>query len=288
MRQAINEFVDDLAELVFLVLGVAEIEIAAIMAEAVVLGIHVLPCPVLRRELTVLRIELGDVVALIVMQRPVEALARSRCAYLHRLHHVSIEQVHVFVGGHEDPHALRIPIRTLNGMAHVGHVVARRQVILAIRGTFGSAFAQQLLSFGVPRSHVRRTHGIHVTGLQQGIRAIAHETMNVRSELNRVNGVICNIGSNQLVGIGNTLKPLVGQTINHTRLKAFGARKDDLISHGLSIGNCRIVAIANLSSGTPKRFNRQHIATRNTTTNKIFISNDVVSRDFRLHQACNN
>ena len=112
--------------------------------------------------------------------------------------------------------------------------------------------------------------------------------MNVRSELNRVNGVICNISSNQLVGIGNTLKPLVGQTINHTRLKAFGARKDDLISHGLSIGNCCIVAIANLSSGTPKRFNRKHIAARNTTTNKIFISNDIVACDFRLHQACNN
>ena len=150
MRYRINELVDDLAKLVFLVLGIAEIEIAAVMAEAVVLGIHVLPRPILSRQLAVLGVQLGDVVALVVTQRPVEALARARCANLNRLQHRAIEQVHVLVRRHEDAHLLGIPIGIADDTADFAHVHACLVVIIPVSGAFGGAFADVPLCLCIP------------------------------------------------------------------------------------------------------------------------------------------
>lgn len=54
--------------------SVREVEVPTVMAEAVVVGLDVLPSPVLRGQFAVARIEIGDVFAFVVMERPREAI----------------------------------------------------------------------------------------------------------------------------------------------------------------------------------------------------------------------
>ena len=111
--------------------------------------------------------------------------------------------------GHENAHLLLIPVCTLNGMTHISHVVTRNLIILAINRTFGRAHAYKLLGLGIPRINIGIAHGLNVAGLQQCIRAIAHETMDMRSKLNRINGCIRYIHSTKLFFFWNTVKQIV-------------------------------------------------------------------------------
>ena len=96
----IDIVVHDLTEWVLLMLGFGEIEIATIVAEAIVVGIDVFPCPVLCGQLAVTWVEVCDVFAFIIVERPREPLRF--WSDLHRLHDIAVEQVNVFVRGDED------------------------------------------------------------------------------------------------------------------------------------------------------------------------------------------
>ena len=61
------------------------------MAEAVVVGLDFLPSPVLRGQFAVARIEIGDVFAFVVMERPREAIVFRTDLY--RLHDENIAKV---------------------------------------------------------------------------------------------------------------------------------------------------------------------------------------------------
>lgn len=64
----IDERVHDLAIVVFPMRSVGEIEVSAIVAKTIIIGIGVLPSPVLSRQLTVHRVLGGDVFAIIIVQ----------------------------------------------------------------------------------------------------------------------------------------------------------------------------------------------------------------------------
>ena len=64
--------------------GIREIEISTIVAETVIIGIFVLPSPVLRGQLAIPRIFGRDVLAFIVMQGVRETGCGVSGAYLHR------------------------------------------------------------------------------------------------------------------------------------------------------------------------------------------------------------
>ena len=102
----IDVIIDDLAVRVLLVLNAREVEVAAVMAESVIIGINVLPRPILRGQLAIHRILVGDVLALIILECP-----REPCVLrpdLNRLENVALRLVDLLVGGHEDADALLV------------------------------------------------------------------------------------------------------------------------------------------------------------------------------------
>ncbi len=101
-RAIVDVRIDDFAVIVLLMHGVGEIEIATVVAEAVVVGVFVLPRPILRGQLAIARILGGDVVALIVMQRIRESLRRVHCADLHRQNARGLREHSRLVRRHED------------------------------------------------------------------------------------------------------------------------------------------------------------------------------------------
>ena len=85
-------------------LDTGEVEVAAVMAESVVIGVNVLPSPILRGQFAIHRVLIGDVFALIVLERPRES--RVLRTDLHRLKNIALRFVDLLVCGHEDANAL--------------------------------------------------------------------------------------------------------------------------------------------------------------------------------------
>ena len=68
----IDVIIHDFAIWVLFVESVREIKIAAIVAETVIIGIHILPSPVLGSQLAIARITVGDILAFVIVERPGE------------------------------------------------------------------------------------------------------------------------------------------------------------------------------------------------------------------------
>lgn len=75
-RPLVDIGIDDLAVVVLPVLDVSEVEIAAVVTEAVIVGIRILPCPVLGGQFAVHGVERGDVLPFVVVQRVLEQFGR--------------------------------------------------------------------------------------------------------------------------------------------------------------------------------------------------------------------
>ena len=102
----VDEVVHDLAVGVLLVDGVGEVEVATIVTEANIGRAGVLPRPVLRRELAVHGILGRDVLALVVMERPVKAVRLVAGANLDGLENLALGNYDVLVRCHEDADVL--------------------------------------------------------------------------------------------------------------------------------------------------------------------------------------
>ena len=81
---------------------VGEVEVAAVVTEAHVGRVGVLPGPVLRCELAVLGVELRDVLSRVILQAEGEALGGLGGAHLHGLQDVAGKGVHRLVRAYED------------------------------------------------------------------------------------------------------------------------------------------------------------------------------------------
>ena len=101
-RVAVDIRVDDFAVIVFLMWGVGEIEIPAVMAEAIIVGVCVLPSPVLRGQLAITRVFHGDVLAFVIMQRVRETGRGLRRTHLHRKNAFPFGECGLLVCRHED------------------------------------------------------------------------------------------------------------------------------------------------------------------------------------------
>ena len=104
----IDIVIHDFAIRILLMRGFGEIEVPAVMAETVVIGVDVLPCPVLRSEFAIAWIAFGNVFSVIIMERPRETVAALAQAYLYRLHDDAIEGVDVLMRGDEETNALLV------------------------------------------------------------------------------------------------------------------------------------------------------------------------------------
>lgn len=70
---------NDIAECIFFILLVREVEVAAIVAETVVIGIEIFPCLVLCSQFTIAFIQRGNVFSLVVMKSGIQsAFCQSR------------------------------------------------------------------------------------------------------------------------------------------------------------------------------------------------------------------
>ena len=96
-------FEGNIGEVVRWELLFGEGKIATVMEQAVVVGLQVLPSPVLCSKLAVAGIFLGDVVAFVVVQHPLETRGGQRGAYLYGVNEVVFRQGNVIpVAGHND------------------------------------------------------------------------------------------------------------------------------------------------------------------------------------------
>ena len=103
----INVIVHDLAVRVLRMLGIGEVEIAAVVAESVIFCIDVLPRPVLCGQFAVHRVLGGDVLALVVVEHIRQSLFLSPHAHLHGLDYQrSSGNVHILVCSDEHPNRL--------------------------------------------------------------------------------------------------------------------------------------------------------------------------------------
>ena len=123
----VDVIIHDLAIWVLFVGSVGEIKISAIMAETVVIGVDVLPCPVLCSEFAIAWIEVGNVLSVIVMERPGETVAALAQTYLYRLNDSAIEGVDVLMRGDEQTNALLVVLlerfRIASLFSELGHMM---------------------------------------------------------------------------------------------------------------------------------------------------------------------
>ena len=104
----VDVVIHDFAVWILLVRSVGEIKIAAIMAEAVIIGIHILPRPILGGQFAIAWIAVRDILAFVIVERPGETIAAFVQANLHRLHDGAIEGVNVLMRGEEQTNALLV------------------------------------------------------------------------------------------------------------------------------------------------------------------------------------
>ena len=106
LRGRVNKRIDDLA---VLVLGMAlrvKVKVAAVVAKAHVFARGVLPGPILGGQLAVHGVLVRDALALVVMQRPVKAVAAQGTANLHRLQDAAFKKVDRLMGRNVDADVL--------------------------------------------------------------------------------------------------------------------------------------------------------------------------------------
>ena len=123
-RGGIDVVVHDFAVGIFLMRSVREVEVTAVMAETVVVGVDVFPSPILRGQFAVTWVEIGDILAFIIVECPGEAIVLR--SDLHRLHDGAVEGVNVFVSGDEDADVLFIvfvdSFRCFDSFVEIMHV----------------------------------------------------------------------------------------------------------------------------------------------------------------------
>ena len=112
----IDVIIHDFAIWVLFVESVREIKIAAIVAETVIIGIHILPSPVLGSQLAIARITVGDILAFVIVERPGETIAAFVQANLHRLHDIALKSIHILMRGDEQANALVVVSFDLFGL----------------------------------------------------------------------------------------------------------------------------------------------------------------------------
>ena len=96
-------FEGNISEVVRWELLFCEGKIATVMEQAVIVGVQVLPGPVLRSKLAVAGVFLRDIVAFVVVEHPLEACGGQRGAYLYGANEVVFRQGDVVpVAGHND------------------------------------------------------------------------------------------------------------------------------------------------------------------------------------------
>ncbi len=121
----VDEVVHDLAVGVLLVDGVGEVEVATIVTEANIGRAGVLPRPVLCGDLAVHGILVRDVVALVVMERPVKAVRLVAGANLDGLENITCGHHNVLVCRHEDADVLGTKAGNVLGAGNLGEVHLR-------------------------------------------------------------------------------------------------------------------------------------------------------------------
>ena len=117
----VDIIIHDFAERVFFMHGFGKIEIAAIMAESVVVGINVLPSPILRGQFAIAWIAVGDVLSFVIVERPGETIAAFVQANLHRLHDIALKSIHILMRGDEQANALVVVSFDLFGLLTLGY-----------------------------------------------------------------------------------------------------------------------------------------------------------------------
>ena len=94
--------IDNLSVIVLFVRSIGEIEVPAVVAEAVVIGVLVFPRPILCGQLAIPRVFRGDILALVVMQGVRKAGHGVRRAHLHRNNTVPLGESGLLMRRHED------------------------------------------------------------------------------------------------------------------------------------------------------------------------------------------
>jgi len=106
----VDVVIHDFAVWILLVRSVGEIKIAAIMAEAVIIGIYILPRPILGGQFAIAWIAVRDILAFVIVERPGETIAAFVQANLHRLHDIALKSIHILMRGDEQANALVIVV----------------------------------------------------------------------------------------------------------------------------------------------------------------------------------
>ena len=110
---AVNVAVKDHAPGVLLVPHIGKIEVATVVTETVILGIDILPSPILRRKFAIHRVLVRDIVPLVIMESPGELIGGIGATDLDRLENRAVEQIDILVSRNKNTDrrrpVLRIP-----------------------------------------------------------------------------------------------------------------------------------------------------------------------------------
>ena len=104
----VDEVVHDFAIVVGLVGYVAEIEVATVVTESVVIGIDVFPSPILRSELAIHGIERRNRVPAVVMKHMRELFRCLRCSDLQETDRIALRDCNACTGGYIDFYTLPV------------------------------------------------------------------------------------------------------------------------------------------------------------------------------------
>ncbi len=91
-----------------------KIEVAAIVAEAVIFCIYVFPSPILRGEFAVHGVLLGDIVAIVIVKRPREQPIPVYAANLYELENLTVKGIYVFMCRNKDSNVRMSPQRKIS------------------------------------------------------------------------------------------------------------------------------------------------------------------------------
>ena len=212
---------------IFLMRCFGEIKITAVMAEAVVVGIDVFPCPVLRGQFAIAWIEIGDVLAFVIMERPREAFVLR--ANLYWLHDGAAKTVDVFMRGDENADILLVVVLERFGIAgfldEIGHMGSGDSLhlmesygvcrYLIGRHTDGVGYAEPAVQISVMRKEL-------VIGKQR-ISIIAYETVQFAPRDGRAEHSFHLLGGLNLFRFRNPDLPIIGKDFGRLALETLCA-----------------------------------------------------------------
>ena len=283
LRGGIDAAVDDLAPLVLLAALLGKVEVAAIVAEAVVVCLDVLPCPVLRGELAVHGVLRGDVLAVVVMERPVVRPLAQGTAHLHRLKDVTLEEVDVLVGGDEDADG-GLRLLGLDALGEVPEVALRHIGIREVLVRQARVACGELLGETMPRQEILFARKLPL-GKQGLVGLVAHEA----HELGRHKRAAHDVGKltdgDVLVIGSHAIVPVVGDGEDEMTLERVRARLADIVSQLAGIGFRRPGAGVHLLGMRSEGRKVKRGIARDATADEVAIARDVVPRNLAVGEA---